>query len=36
MMKTMWIDPHDIADVWTVNNRKENSGHIESLTGLHA
>ena len=31
MMKKMWIDPNDIADVWTVNNRKENSGHIESL-----
>ena len=31
MMKTLWIDPSDLADVWTVNNRKENSGHIESL-----
>ena len=31
MMKTLWIDPNDLADVWTVNNRKENSGHIESL-----
>ena len=32
MMKTLWIDPNDLADVWTVNNRKENSGHIESLS----
>ena len=31
MMKTLWIDPNDFADVWTVNNRKENTGHIESL-----
>lgn len=31
MMKTQWINPNDIADVWTVNNRKENPGHIESL-----
>ena len=31
MMKTLWIDPNDLADVWTVNNRKENTGHIESL-----
>ena len=31
MMKTLWITPNDIADVWTVNNRKENLGHIESL-----
>ena len=31
MMKTLWINPNDLADVWTVNNRKENSGHIESL-----
>ena len=31
MMKTLWIHPNDIADVWTVNNRKENPGHIESL-----
>ena len=31
MMKTLWIDPNDLADVWTVNNRKENPGHIESL-----
>ena len=31
MMKTLWIHPNDIADVWTVNNRKENLGHIESL-----
>ena len=31
MMKTLWIDPNDIADVWMVNNRKENPGHIESL-----
>ena len=30
-MKTLWIDPNDLADVWTVNNRKENTGHIESL-----
>ncbi len=32
MMKTLWIDPNDLADVWTVNNRKENPGHIESLS----
>ena len=31
MMKTLWIAPNDIADLWTVNNRKENPGHIESL-----
>ena len=31
MMKTLWIDPNDIADLWMVNNRKENPGHIESL-----
>ena len=31
MMKTMWIDPAAIEDVWVVNNRKENPGHIESL-----
>ena len=31
MMKKMWIDPNDIAEVWAVNNRKENPGHIESL-----
>ena len=31
MMKKLWIDPNDLADVWTVNNRKENPGHIESL-----
>lgn len=31
MMKTLWIDPNAIADVWTINNRKENPGHIESL-----
>ena len=31
MMKTLWINPNDLADVWTVNNRKENTGHIESL-----
>lgn len=31
MMKTLWIDPNDIADMWAVNNRKENPGHIESL-----
>lgn len=31
MMKTLWIAPNDLADVWTVNNRKENPGHIESL-----
>ncbi len=27
----MWIDPAAIEDVWSVNNRKENPGHIESL-----
>ena len=32
MMKTLWINPNDLADVWTVNNRKENTGHIESLS----
>lgn len=32
MMKTLWIAPNDLADVWTVNNRKENPGHIESLS----
>ena len=26
-----WVDPHDIEDVWSVNNRKENEGHIASL-----
>ena len=31
MMKKMWIDPNDIAEVWSMNNREENSGHIESL-----
>ena len=31
MMKTMWIKPAAIEDVWIVNNRKENPGHIESL-----
>ena len=31
MMKTMWIEPAAIEDVWVVNNRKENPGHIESL-----
>ena len=31
MMKTMWIEPAAIEDVWGVNNRKENLGHIESL-----
>lgn len=30
-MKTQWINPATIEDVWTVNNRKENPGHIESL-----
>ncbi|MDE0681642.1 MAG: ParB N-terminal domain-containing protein [Candidatus Poribacteria bacterium] len=30
-MKTMWIEPDAIEDVWVVNNRKENPGHIESL-----
>ena len=29
MMKTLWIDPNDIADVWTVNNRKENPSSLE-------
>ena len=27
----MWIDPQAIEDVWAINNRKENLGHIESL-----
>ena len=27
----MWIKPAAIEDVWAVNNRKENPGHIESL-----
>ena len=27
----MWIDPTAIEDVWAINNRKENLGHIESL-----
>ena len=27
----MWIEPAAIEDVWDVNNREENSGHIESL-----
>ena len=31
MMKTMWIEPAAIEDVWVINNRKENPGHIESL-----
>ena len=31
MMKTMWIEPAAIEDVWAINNRKENPGHIESL-----
>ncbi len=30
-MKTLWIHPNDLADIWTVNNRKEHPGHIESL-----
>ena len=30
-MQTMWLQPTEIADVWSVNNRKENAGHIESL-----
>ena len=31
MMTPMWIEPAAIEDVWVVNNRKENPGHIESL-----
>ena len=31
MMQTMWIEPAAIEDVWLVNNRKGNPGHIESL-----
>lgn len=31
MMKTLWIEPAAIEDVWVINNRKENLGHIESL-----
>ena len=31
MMEQTWIAPTAIEDVWTVNNRKENPGHIESL-----
>ena len=30
-MTKAWIDPHQIEDVWVMNNRKENQGHIESL-----
>ena len=31
MMQTFWIDPNDIEDVWVINNRKKNTGHIDSL-----
>lgn len=31
MMKTMWIEPAAIEDVWSINNREENPGHIDSL-----
>ena len=30
-MQSVWIEPTKIEDVWNVNNRKENPGHIESL-----
>ena len=30
-MKSIWIEPHEIDDVWAINNRKENAGHIDSL-----
>ena len=30
-MQVMWVDPNDIEDVWVVNNRKEHTGHIDSL-----
>ena len=30
-MQSVWIEPAKIEDVWSVNNRKENAGHIESL-----
>ena len=30
-MQTLWVAPHDIEDCWSVNNRTENSGHIDSL-----
>ena len=30
-MQSVWIEPKNIEDVWSVNNRKENAGHIESL-----
>lgn len=31
MMRTRHIEPATIEDVWSINNRKENPGHIESL-----
>jgi len=30
-MQKAWIDPKEIQEVWVVNNREENAGHIESL-----
>lgn len=30
-MQKAWIDPNEIQELWVVNNREENAGHIESL-----
>ena len=30
-MQTLWVDPNEIEDVSSVNNRKENARHIDSL-----
>ena len=31
-MQKAWIDPNEIQEFWVLNNRKENPGHIESIT----
>ena len=30
-MQTLWVDPNEIEDVSSVNNRKENAHYIDSL-----
>ena len=30
-MKSIWIEPHEIDDVWAINNRKEDPSYIDSL-----
>lgn len=31
-MKTNWLNPCDIEEMWGLNSRRENTSHIESLT----